>query len=71
VIKEMTISENMLMLGLAKYRKPHCPDCGYFTMYEKMHEAILMNNERIGGITYFKCPNCGFETNSEEIGNLR
>jgi len=54
---------NMCLMSLHKHRHPYCPNCGYFRMKETMHEVFINRC----GITYYKCPNCEYESNSEVL----
>ena len=57
------IEFNMSMMRQSQSHAPRCLECGYFFMYETMHEY----GPSIGGTTFYKCPNCGFETNSRDM----
>jgi predicted Zn-ribbon and HTH transcriptional regulator len=60
---EEHIQRNMIMMYLSQLRMPRCLECGYYFMNETMHEY----GPSIGGISYYKCPNCGFEINSRDM----
>jgi len=60
---------NMAMLKFYKRAAPLCPQCGYFQMQEIRHVAIMMPDDHIGGKSFYNCPNCGYESDSESIGD--
>jgi hypothetical protein len=63
MIMDDDIKRNMYCLLIYSSRNPHCIECGYYKMTETCHERFIDG----GGMSYYKCKNCGFECSRKDI----